>query len=158
MWIPVLENWKFFRSSGTGDFLTFDTLTLVPVQSKLILPELLTREELDWLNEYHEKCRWVTHKKICMESLRLFKKVQCRFEEKSEYTGDALSEIPYEHIFILLRIIGHDVLKSQNRIGKGVSKFLKRAVIPEFGKQDRYSSSEREPPPPIFSAMIYASY
>ncbi len=47
----------FFRSSGTGDFLTFDTLTLVPVQSKLILPELLTREELEWLNEYHEKCR-----------------------------------------------------------------------------------------------------
>jgi len=44
-------------SSGTGDFLTFDTLTMVPVQSKLILPELLTREELDWLNEYHETCR-----------------------------------------------------------------------------------------------------
>ena len=46
-----------FRTSGPGEFLTFDTLTLTPIQSKLILPELLTKEELEWLNEYHEKCR-----------------------------------------------------------------------------------------------------
>jgi len=44
-------------TSGPGEFLTFDTLTLTPIQSKLILPELLTKEELEWLNEYHEKCR-----------------------------------------------------------------------------------------------------
>ncbi|XP_023332504.1 xaa-Pro aminopeptidase 1 [Eurytemora carolleeae] len=38
-------------------FLTFDQLTLVPIQTKLILPGLLTDQETDWLNNYHQTCR-----------------------------------------------------------------------------------------------------
>ena len=38
-------------------FLTFEQITLVPIQTKLILPGLLTDQETDWLNNYHQTCR-----------------------------------------------------------------------------------------------------
>ena len=38
-------------------FLTFEPLTLVPVQRKLIDPALLSREEADYLDAYHQRCR-----------------------------------------------------------------------------------------------------
>ncbi|CBZ52800.1 Peptidase M24, related [Neospora caninum Liverpool] len=36
-------------------FLRFDQLTVVPIQKKLILPSLLTNEEIQWLNDYHQR-------------------------------------------------------------------------------------------------------
>ncbi len=36
-----------------GRFLCFETLTLCPIDTTPILPELLTQEEIDWLNNYH---------------------------------------------------------------------------------------------------------
>ncbi|XP_069973285.1 xaa-Pro aminopeptidase 1 [Penaeus vannamei] len=38
-------------------FLTFKTVTLVPIQTKLVDPTMLTRQEIDWLNRYHAECR-----------------------------------------------------------------------------------------------------
>ncbi|XP_065218401.1 xaa-Pro aminopeptidase 1 [Planococcus citri] len=38
-------------------YLTFADVTLVPIQTKLLLPNLLTKEEISYLNEYHELCR-----------------------------------------------------------------------------------------------------
>ncbi|MCR5704006.1 MAG: aminopeptidase P family protein [Eubacterium sp.] len=38
-----------------GQFMGFDTLTLVPYEREAILPELLEEGELDWLNQYHER-------------------------------------------------------------------------------------------------------
>lgn len=38
-----------------GDYLEFETLTLCPICTKGILKELLTAEELAWLNEYHQR-------------------------------------------------------------------------------------------------------
>ena len=38
-------------------FLTFEPVTVVPIQTKLILPDLMTRQEIDWLNNYHQLCR-----------------------------------------------------------------------------------------------------
>lgn len=38
-----------------GRFLKFETVTFCPFESSLILPELLTKEELDWINNYHEQ-------------------------------------------------------------------------------------------------------
>lgn len=38
-------------------FLTFETVTVVPIQTKMIDPDLLTRSELEWLNTYHQTCR-----------------------------------------------------------------------------------------------------
>ncbi|XP_018494166.1 xaa-Pro aminopeptidase 1 [Galendromus occidentalis] len=40
-------------------FLTFETITLVPVQKKLLNPTMLTEAEIEWLNTYHEQCRLV---------------------------------------------------------------------------------------------------
>jgi Xaa-Pro aminopeptidase len=33
----------------------FETLTLAPFDRRLVKPELLTAEELDWLNAYHDR-------------------------------------------------------------------------------------------------------
>jgi Xaa-Pro aminopeptidase len=41
---------------GEVDFLGFEAVTLVPIQSSLVIKELLTMEEVDWLNAYHAKC------------------------------------------------------------------------------------------------------
>ncbi|MCZ2204051.1 aminopeptidase P family protein [Bartonella sp. A05] len=40
-------------TAGDIDMLSFETLTNCPIDRRLILPELLTREELQWLNNYH---------------------------------------------------------------------------------------------------------
>lgn len=41
--------------SDFGRFLSFDTLTLCPVDRKLVNRQLLTEEELNWLNTYHAR-------------------------------------------------------------------------------------------------------
>lgn len=38
-------------------FLKFETLTLVPIQLKMIDLNLMTEQEVEWLNEYHAICR-----------------------------------------------------------------------------------------------------
>ncbi|KRT78593.1 Peptidase [Oryctes borbonicus] len=43
-----------FNSRG---FLTFETVTLAPIQTKMILVEMLTEDEISHLNSYHQKCR-----------------------------------------------------------------------------------------------------
>ncbi len=40
-----------------GRFLGFETLTLCPIDLKLIDEKLLTTEEIDWLNQYHRNVR-----------------------------------------------------------------------------------------------------
>lgn len=38
-------------------FLTFETVTLVPIQTKMLVPQMLTDKEITYLNEYHSLCR-----------------------------------------------------------------------------------------------------
>uniref|UniRef100_A0AAY4DW54 Xaa-Pro aminopeptidase 1 n=1 Tax=Denticeps clupeoides TaxID=299321 RepID=A0AAY4DW54_9TELE len=45
-----------YRNRGS---LTFEPLTLVPIQLKMIDTDQLTKRERDWVNEYHRKCREV---------------------------------------------------------------------------------------------------
>lgn len=40
-----------------GDFLSFETLTLCPIDLRLVDPALLTEAEREWLNEYHRVVR-----------------------------------------------------------------------------------------------------
>lgn len=40
-------------------FLTFDTITLVPKQTKLIVIDMLDDEEIKFLNDYHNQCRQI---------------------------------------------------------------------------------------------------
>ncbi|MGE8323140.1 MAG: aminopeptidase P family protein [Pseudomonas sp.] len=59
-WGVRIENLVVNREAGKsafGDFLNFETLTLCPIDTRCLVPELLAREELDWLNGYHAKVR-----------------------------------------------------------------------------------------------------
>lgn len=41
---------------GDIDYYSFEHVTLVPIQTKLIDLELLTKQEKEWINSYHRKC------------------------------------------------------------------------------------------------------
>jgi len=42
---------------GSGNFLEFGTLTLSPIDLRLVVPEMLTEAERQWLNSYHARVR-----------------------------------------------------------------------------------------------------
>lgn len=44
-----------YRSTEFGDFLQFETLTLCPIDTTPILIDLLSAEECQWLNSYHQR-------------------------------------------------------------------------------------------------------
>ena len=44
-----------YKETEFGKFLQFDSLTLCPIDKAPILTALLTQEELDWLNAYHQR-------------------------------------------------------------------------------------------------------
>lgn len=59
-WGVRIENLVFNREVGRnefGDFLEFETLTLCPIDTRCLLPELLNDGERDWLNGYHQQVR-----------------------------------------------------------------------------------------------------
>ena len=37
-----------------GEYLKFETITLCPICKKGIIKEMLTNEEIEWLNSYHQ--------------------------------------------------------------------------------------------------------
>jgi len=43
------------KTTAFGDFYAFETLTLCPIDTSLIDFSLLSPEEIDWLNDYHQK-------------------------------------------------------------------------------------------------------
>lgn len=45
--VPTPEETEF------GHYLNFETVTLCPIDTRLVNPNLLTQEEIDWLNDYH---------------------------------------------------------------------------------------------------------
>lgn len=50
-----IENLYYVKSAKSPKFLTFDVLTLVPIDKKLINKYLLTADEINWLNHYHRQ-------------------------------------------------------------------------------------------------------
>ena len=50
------ENLLVVTSAPDGNFLHFQTLNFVPIDKKMIVNNMLTQEELAWLNDYHQKC------------------------------------------------------------------------------------------------------
>ena len=44
-------------TGASGDFLRFETLTLCPIDTRCLLPKLLAKEEVEWLNGYHANVR-----------------------------------------------------------------------------------------------------
>lgn len=53
--LTVKANTKYKYASNV-DFITFEPLTLVPIQKDLIVKDLLDAEELKWFNNYHQRC------------------------------------------------------------------------------------------------------
>ena len=46
---------KFYKSNRYGDFYGFETLTLCPFDKSLISKQMLTKKEIDFINNYHKK-------------------------------------------------------------------------------------------------------
>lgn len=46
-----------FRETAFGKFLRFETLTLCPIDTAPIVREMMTDEEVQWLNSYHRRVR-----------------------------------------------------------------------------------------------------
>ena len=49
--VEVVED----EATAPGDFLRFDTLTLCPIEKRLVDPELLSAGERGWLDAYHAR-------------------------------------------------------------------------------------------------------
>ncbi len=45
------------RATAFGDFLGFETVTLCPIDTRCVVPERLSADELAWLNTYHQQVR-----------------------------------------------------------------------------------------------------
>ncbi|MDX9679237.1 aminopeptidase P family protein [Pseudomonas zeae] len=59
-WGVRIENLAMNREAGSsefGEFLKFETLTLCPIDTRCLLPALLTEEEKQWFNTYHTEVR-----------------------------------------------------------------------------------------------------
>lgn len=57
-WGVRIENLAMNREAGSsefGEFLSFETLTLCPIDTRCLLVEQLTAEERGWLNGYHRE-------------------------------------------------------------------------------------------------------
>nr|XP_027194443.1 xaa-Pro aminopeptidase 1-like [Dermatophagoides pteronyssinus] len=56
------DNLKYnFNERG---YLGFETITLVPIQTKLLDINLLTLDEIKWINDYHQQCRDIVGKEL----------------------------------------------------------------------------------------------
>jgi Xaa-Pro aminopeptidase len=51
----VVKKAEAIKSPLKRDFCEFETITMVPIYQKLIDTSLLTKEEILWLNEYHQQ-------------------------------------------------------------------------------------------------------
>jgi Xaa-Pro aminopeptidase len=59
-WGVRIENLAMNREAGSsefGEFLKFETLTLCPIDTRCLLPSLLSQEEKQWFNAYHAEVR-----------------------------------------------------------------------------------------------------
>lgn len=61
------ENLKYnFNNRG---YLSFETITLVPIQTKLLDISLLTVDEIKWINQYHQQCRDIVGRELEKQGL-----------------------------------------------------------------------------------------
>lgn len=59
-WGVRIENLVFNRESGKsefGDFLEFETLTMCPIDTRCLVLSHLSRDEVQWLDDYHAQVR-----------------------------------------------------------------------------------------------------
>ncbi len=71
-----IENLFLTRDSKFDDFLEHETLTLYPIDKKLINKSLLSQKHIDWLNEYHQLV-WETLSPLLNPEVKEWIKPQC---------------------------------------------------------------------------------
>ena len=49
-----MENLLLVKNSKIKDFLEFETLTLCPYERNLIDKKLLNKDQINWINNYHD--------------------------------------------------------------------------------------------------------
>lgn len=54
--VVIVKNADTKYNFGGGGYLTFEPITLVPIQNKMMIPQLLTPDEIEWLNRYNATC------------------------------------------------------------------------------------------------------
>ncbi|SIS68379.1 Xaa-Pro aminopeptidase [Roseivivax lentus] len=55
--LVVVQKAAELPGQTVAEMLSFETLTYVPLDRRLIVQEMLTRDERDWIDEYHAECR-----------------------------------------------------------------------------------------------------
>ena len=63
------------EKNGYGQFMEFENMTWVPYEREAILPEMLTKSELAWLNAYHQKVYEIVGPMLCEEERQWLKEV-----------------------------------------------------------------------------------
>ena len=53
------------ETSSEKKFLKFRKLTMIPIQKNLIDTSLMSKEELDWLDDYHQEVFEKVRKAVC---------------------------------------------------------------------------------------------
>ena len=54
-----------YKETQFGKFLQFESLTLCPIDKTPIVKEMLLQEEIDWLNQYHQKVVEILSPHLC---------------------------------------------------------------------------------------------
>lgn len=72
------------RSRQHGRF-SFRTMTLVPYEREAIMPELLTEEELDWIDAYHEAVRTIMSPLLSQEDRTFLESAAAPLERGGSY-------------------------------------------------------------------------
>lgn len=57
-----------YTKTEFGNFYQFETLTMTPIDMRPILKELLTEDEIEWLNHYHQEVHNALHPQLSEES------------------------------------------------------------------------------------------
>lgn len=63
--------------SEFGDFLCFETVSMCPIDRQLIVIEMLSSTELNWINHYHETVFQKLSPHICEDEVLEWLKIQC---------------------------------------------------------------------------------
>jgi len=69
------ENLLFVTPVKDSDFLEFQTLNFVPIDTRMVVKKMLSPEERGWLNDYHQICRDKISHRLTPKTILWLKKV-----------------------------------------------------------------------------------
>jgi len=64
----VVQKAPVISGQDDREMLSFETLTYVPIDRRLIVADMLTRDEENWLNGYHAKCAQLYQTEVSPEA------------------------------------------------------------------------------------------